>query len=131
MSKVGLLLISHSYQLVTGLRELLHQVQPDVSIAISGGADGGIGTNAFDIKEAIESIYTEEGIVILFDLGSALINAELALELLDKAQVKIRLADAPLVEGGFAAVVEAGIGGSLQEVLEAAEGAKQLQKITR
>ncbi|MFD2212491.1 dihydroxyacetone kinase phosphoryl donor subunit DhaM [Metabacillus endolithicus] len=131
MSKVGLLLISHSYQLVTGLRELLHQVQPDVSIAISGGSDGGIGTNAFDIKEAIESIYTEEGIVILFDLGSALINAELALELLDKAQVEIRLADAPLVEGGFAAVVEAGIGGSLQEVLEAAEGAKQLQKITR
>ncbi|PGT84386.1 MULTISPECIES: dihydroxyacetone kinase phosphoryl donor subunit DhaM [Bacillaceae] len=131
MSKVSLLLISHSYHLVTGLRELLQQVQPDVSIAISGGADGGIGTNAFDIKEAIESIYTEKGIVILFDLGSALINAELALELLDKNQSKIRLADAPLVEGGFAAVVEAGIGGSLQEVLEAAEGAKQLQKITR
>ncbi|MCM3163369.1 dihydroxyacetone kinase phosphoryl donor subunit DhaM [Metabacillus litoralis] len=131
MSKVGLLLISHSYHLVTGLRELLQQVQPDVSIAISGGTDGGIGTNAFDIKEAIESIYTEEGIVILFDLGSALINAELALELLDKNQSKIRLADAPLVEGGFAAVVEAGIGGSLQEVIEAAEGAKQLQKITR
>ncbi|MFV2049976.1 dihydroxyacetone kinase phosphoryl donor subunit DhaM [Metabacillus sp. YM-086] len=131
MSKVGLLLISHSYHLVTGLRELLQQVQPDVSIAISGGTDGGIGTGAFDIKEAIESIYTEEGIVILFDLGSALINAELALELLDKNQSKIRLADAPLVEGGFAAVVEAGIGGSLQEVIEAAEGAKQLQKITR
>ncbi|UHA58959.1 PTS-dependent dihydroxyacetone kinase phosphotransferase subunit DhaM [Metabacillus litoralis] len=131
MSKVGLLLISHSYHLVTGLRELLQQVQSDVSIAISGGTDGGIGTGAFDIKEAIESIYTEEGIVILFDLGSALINAELALELLDKNQSKIRLADAPLVEGGFAAVVEAGIGGSLQEVIEAAEGAKQLQKITR
>jgi phosphoenolpyruvate---glycerone phosphotransferase subunit DhaM len=131
MSKVGLLLISHSYHLVTGLRELLHQVQPDVPIAVSGGADGGIGTNAIDIKEAIESIYTEEGIVILFDLGSALINAELALELLDNDQFKIRLADAPLVEGGFAAVVEAGIGGSLQEVIEAAEGAKQLQKITR
>jgi len=67
-------------------------------------------------------------VVILFDLGSALINAELALEMLgeDKA---VRIADAPLVEGAYAAVVEAGMGSSLEEVVQSAEKAKNLKKI--
>lgn len=129
MSTVSLLLISHSRQLVEGLRELLQQVQPEVNIAIAGGMEGEIGTNALDIKEALETVYSDKGVVILFDLGSALINAQLAVEMLDLEQ-HIQFADAPLVEGAYAAVVEAGIGGTLEDVVKAAESAKQLQKIS-
>ncbi|ANB56226.1 dihydroxyacetone kinase, phosphotransfer subunit [Anoxybacillus sp. B7M1] len=130
MKYVSLVLISHSYEIVSGLKKLLSQVQPDVPIAIAGGAEGGIGTNAFDIQTAIESVYSEKGVVVLFDLGSALINAEMALEMLEPHE-NIRIADAPLVEGAYAAVVAAGLGSSLAEVVRASESAKELVKIHR
>ncbi|MBB3909260.1 dihydroxyacetone kinase phosphoryl donor subunit DhaM [Anoxybacteroides rupiense] len=130
MKYVSLVLISHSYEIVSGLKKLLSQVQPDVPIAIAGGAEGGIGTNALDIQTAIESVYSEKGVVVLFDLGSALINAEMALEMLEPHE-NIKIADAPLVEGAYAAVVEAGLGSSLSEVVRASESAKELVKIHR
>lgn len=128
MSKVSLLLISHSHEIVSGIKTLLNQVQPAVQVAIAGGSEGEVGTNALEIKLALESVYTDQGVVVLFDLGSALINAELALEMLDKNE-NIHIADAPLVEGAYAAVVEAGVGSTVKEVVAAAESAKQLQKL--
>jgi phosphoenolpyruvate---glycerone phosphotransferase subunit DhaM len=128
MKYVSLVLISHSFEIVSGLKKLLNQVQPDVSVAIAGGAEGDIGTNALDIKKAIESVYSEKGVVILFDLGSALINAEMAIEMLENNE-NIIIADAPLVEGAYAAVVEAGLGSSIEEVVRASESAKELLKI--
>jgi dihydroxyacetone kinase, phosphotransfer subunit len=128
MKYVSLVLISHSYEIVSGLKKLLNQVQPEVSVAIAGGGEGDIGTNALDIKEAIESVYSEKGVVVLFDLGSALINAEMAIEMLENNE-NIIIADAPLVEGAYAAVVEAGLGSSIEEVVRAGESAKELVKI--
>jgi phosphoenolpyruvate---glycerone phosphotransferase subunit DhaM len=128
MKYVSLVLISHSFEIVSGLKKLLNQVQPDVSVAIAGGAEGDIGTNALDIKKAIESVYSEKGVVILFDLGSALINAEMAIEMLENNE-NIIIADAPLVEGAYAGVVEAGLGSSIEEVVRASESAKELVKI--
>ncbi|MED4985204.1 dihydroxyacetone kinase, partial [Geobacillus stearothermophilus] len=87
-------------------------------------------TNAFRIKEAIESVYSEKGVVILFDLGSALMNAELAIEMLEKTD-HIAIADAPLVEGAYIAAVEAGLGKSLDEIVRACEQAKQMVKVAR
>jgi PTS hybrid protein len=130
MKYVSLVLISHSYEIVSGLKKLLNQVQPDVSVAIAGGAEGDIGTSALDIKKAIESVYSEKGVVILFDLGSALINAEMAIEMLEKNE-NIVIADAPLVEGAYAAVVEAGCGSSIEEVVRASESAKTLVKLNK
>lgn len=129
MSNVGIVLISHSPELVRGLEELLNQIQQSVPIAVAGGtSENEIGTDAFKIKQAIESVYSEKGAAVLFDLGSALLNAEMALEMLaDNPNVKI--ADAPLVEGAYAAVIQSGIGSSLEEVIASAEGAKNLQKI--
>jgi phosphoenolpyruvate---glycerone phosphotransferase subunit DhaM len=128
MNIVSLVLISHSDSIVYGLKELLQQVEPDVSIAIAGGFEEGIGTDVFEIKEAIESVYTNTGVVVLFDLGSALLNAEMAIEMLEQKE-QIRLADAPLIEGAYAALVEAGCGGSLDEVVKAAESVKHFKKI--
>lgn len=131
MNKVGIVLVSHSSNLVLGLQELLVQLQHDVPMATAGGTDeGDIGTSAMKIKEAIEQVYSEQGVLLLFDLGSAYMNAELAIEWLDEEKrAHVRIADAPLVEGAYAAVVLSGCGGSLDDVLAAAQEAKQLVKL--
>lgn len=131
MTNVGVVIISHSPELVKGLEELLNQIQQSVPIAAAGGtSENEIGTDVFKIKRAIESVYCEKGVVVLFDLGSALINAEMALEMLADFN-NIKIADAPLVEGAYAAVIQSGIGSSLDEVIASAEGAKNLQKVMR
>ncbi|MGD8190208.1 dihydroxyacetone kinase phosphoryl donor subunit DhaM [Brevibacillus ginsengisoli] len=129
MSCVGLVLVSHSKELTQGLQEILKQVQPHVPVAIAGGTEEGeIGTSSEKIKNAIESVYSDHGVVIFFDLGSALINTEIAIEWLE-GKNKVAIADAPLVEGAYAAIVESGCGSSLEEVLQAAQEAKTIQKI--
>lgn len=126
---VGIVLVSHSHELVKGLADILSQVQPDVKIGIAGGTDeGDIGTSAFKIKSAIEAVDDGEGVAVLFDLGSALLNAELAQEMME-SESKIVFCDAPIVEGAYAAVIEAGIGGSLEEVVQSAEGVKTVSKL--
>lgn len=131
MTNVGVVIISHSPELVKGLEELLYQIQQSVPIAAAGGtSENEIGTDVFKIKRAIESVYCDKGVAVLFDLGSALINAEMALEMLADFK-NIKIADAPLVEGAYAAVIQSGIGSSLDEVIASAEGAKNLQKVMR
>lgn len=126
---VGVVLVSHSYELVKGLEYILKQVQPEVVIAIAGGTeDLGIGTSAIKIQEAIKKVGSPDGVVLLFDLGSALLNAELAVELLD-SDYEVVFCDAPLVEGAYAAAIEAGAGSSLAEVVEAAQNVKTIPKI--
>jgi len=77
-----------------------------------------IGTDAVKIMMAIEEVFDPTGVVVLMDLGSALLSAETALELLDpeKAQ-RVRLCAAPLVEGTLAAVVAASNGADLDRVI--------------
>lgn len=129
MSYVSMVLVSHSHELVNGLRSLLSQMEPNVPIAVAGGTDEDeIGTSALKIKRAIESVYSDRGVIILFDIGSSLLNTKLALEWLGEGR-QVRIADASLVEGAFSAVVEAGIGSSLDQVLAAAEEAKSIKKL--
>lgn len=127
MNTVSLVLVSHSEEIAKGLKKLLEQVAPGVPIAAAGGSEGEIGTNAFAIKEAIEAVYTDKGVIVLFDLGSGYLNAEMAIEMVGKDNIVI--SDAPFVEGAYAAAVESGIGGSLDRVLKASESAKEYRKI--
>jgi phosphoenolpyruvate---glycerone phosphotransferase subunit DhaM len=129
MERVSLVFVSHSADIVKGIKSLLYEMQPEVAIAVAGGEeDGGIGTNAMDIQQALESVYTDKGTVVLFDLGSALLNAELAIEMIGEDR-RILIADAPILEGGYAAVVEAGFGSEAEKVVEAAEKARSMRKI--
>jgi phosphoenolpyruvate---glycerone phosphotransferase subunit DhaM len=129
VSCVGIVLVSHSAELAEGLKKLLQQVQPQVPIAAAGGSnDGEIGTSAEKIQAAVESVRSEKGVVVFFDLGSALINAEMALEGLDNPG-DVLIADAPLVEGSYVAVVESGCGSPLEVVLQKARKAKNMKKI--
>ena len=102
-------------------------VQGKVPLAVAGGIDDPeqpIGTDAMKVLEAIQSVYSDDGVVILMDLGSALLSAEMALEFLEPEQRDhVYLSAAPLVEGVMAAAVQASIGGTPQQVIEEAKGA--------
>lgn len=129
---VGIVIVSHSQKIAEGVCELAGQMAgANQKIIASGGmADGSIGTDAIRISEAIESANEGEGVLVLVDLGSAIISTETALELMDPdLAAKVVIADAPIVEGAISAAVQASIGSTLQEVKEASELAKSMQKI--
>ena len=126
---VGLVVVSHSSRIAEGTAELAGQMAgPDVRIVPAGGmADGAIGTDAARIAEAIGEADTGAGVVVLADLGSAVLSTRTALELLDDP-AGVRLSKGPIVEGAVMAAVQASTGSTLDEVLEAAESAATLPK---
>lgn len=129
---VGVVLVSHSRKLVEGLSEMLDQLtQGQVQVAIAGGTeDGSLGTDAVAIRDAIDRASSGEGVLVLMDLGSAVLGTETALELIDPGlRPHVRLADAPLVEGALAAVVEASLGSGLDAVARSAEAARTEPKL--
>ncbi len=125
---VGIVIVSHSRILAEGVLELARQMTHNsVLMAAAGGlddADHPIGTDPMRVLAAINEVYSEDGVLIIMDLGSALMSAETAVEFLLPAQrEKVRLCGAPLVEGAIAAAVQAAAGGSLQSVYDEALGA--------
>jgi phosphocarrier protein FPr len=125
---IGLVIVSHSAKLAEGVCDLARQVaQGKVRIAAAGGtadAQNPMGTDAFRVLEAIEAVYSEDGVLVLMDLGSAVLSAETALELLDGARrSRVRLCPAPLVEGAVAAASLAAAGASLTEIAMEADNA--------
>ena len=125
---VGIVLVSHSARLAEGLRELIEQmVQGQVPVAAAGGIDdpeNPIGTDAFKVQAAIESVYSPDGVVVLMDLGSAFLSAETALEFLaPEQQEHVFLSPAPFIEGALSAAVQASTGGSVEQVLREARAA--------
>jgi len=133
---VGLVLISHSGTLVDGLRDMVMQVAGSVvAVGIAGGTDDGrLGTSAPRIAAALRSTLANspDGIVVLLDLGSAALSLDLALEELDpEDRGRVRISEAPLVEGSVLAAVQASIGASLDEVEAAAAAAATMAKLPR
>ncbi|WP_102401868.1 dihydroxyacetone kinase phosphoryl donor subunit DhaM [Haloimpatiens massiliensis] len=118
---VGIVIISHSKNIVDGVEELAKQMAPETPIATAGGTgDGRIGTDVEKIISAIESVYSENGVIIIFDLGSAFMNAEMAIECMDDSKKsKIRIVDCPIVEGSITAAVESSIGKNVEQIEEA------------
>ena len=113
MAAVGIVVVSHSRPLAEAAVELARQMLPNSTVAIevaAGTDDGGLGTDAVAVSTAITGADTGDGVVVLMDLGSAVMSAETALELLDDdVRARVVLSAAPLVEGLVgAAVVAAG-----------------------
>src|SRR5690625_1292539 len=82
MANVGIVLISHSAKVVEGIKDIINQVNDTVSIALAGGTDDGeIGTSIEKIQTAIDSVSHDRGVLLVYDLGSAKMNAELAIEM--------------------------------------------------
>jgi dihydroxyacetone kinase phosphotransfer subunit len=126
---VGLVVVSHSVRIADGTAELAGQMAgPDVRIVPAGGLeDGTIGTDAARIAAAIEAADAGAGVVVLVDLGSAVLSTVTALELLGDPG-NVRLSRGPIVEGAVIAAVQASTGSTLDEVLEAAEAAASMPK---
>ncbi|WP_240632458.1 dihydroxyacetone kinase phosphoryl donor subunit DhaM [Cryobacterium sp. LW097] len=124
-SRVGVVFVSHSVEIASGLVTLARQMAPNVALVAAGGMDdGGIGTSFDKIAAGIEEADHGSGVVLLCDLGSAILTAETAVDFLDdEVRARVRIADAPLVEGGVSAAVAAEIGGDVAAVLAAAESA--------
>ncbi|UFT98610.1 PTS-dependent dihydroxyacetone kinase phosphotransferase subunit DhaM [Radiobacillus kanasensis] len=123
MSHVGIVLISHSPKIADGIKDLISQVIKDVPIVAAGGTDeNDIGTSFEKISNAIEEVYSEKGVLLFYDLGSALMNAEMAIEMSEHDNIRVAK-DVALVEGAYVSAVEASMGKSLEEILESAKRA--------
>lgn len=124
-AKVGLVFVSHSTKIAEGLVDLARQMAPNTVLVPAGGTDeGGLGTSFTKVASGIAAADAGAGAVVLCDLGSAILTAETALDFLDDVvHERVRIVDAPLVEGGVAAAVAAEIGGDLDAVIAAARSA--------
>lgn len=128
-SGVTIVLVSHSRRLAAGTLELAQQMAPDVSlVAVGGMPDGGLGTSFDGVDEAVRAALGDgKDVVLLADLGSAMLTVDSVVELLDADDAaRVRLADAPFVEGAVAAGVAAQGGGGLAAVHASAERAGAL-----
>ena len=124
---VGIVIVSHSARLADGVVELAREMAgPDVAIIAAGGLDlpeRPLGTDAALIAQAIEAAWSDDGVLVLMDLGSAVLSAEMAAEMLpDEQRSRVLLCEAPLVEGAVAAAVAARLGEPLNQVAAEARG---------
>lgn len=125
---VGIVVVSHSADLARGVAELAGQMAgPEVRIEIAGGGpDGSLGTDDTLVRDAIRRANGGEGVIVLGDLGSAILTIRHVLE--RQANGHVRLVDAPLVEGTVAAAVVASMGSTIDDVAAAAEEARSARK---
>ena len=149
---VGIVIVSHSRQIASGAAELAGQMAgPDVRIEAAGGdPDGGLGTDGARVEAAIAAADSGDGVIVLGDLGSAILTVRAILEAddtvggngtpaeidgngtpagLDRNGARVVLADAPLVEGAVTAAVTASVGLDLEAVVQAAEEARGHRKL--
>ncbi len=126
---VGIVLVSHSAALADGLAEIVGQVAGDeVRIETAGGSsDSRLGTSGDRVEQALASADTGDGVVVLADLGSSILVVRHVLDYLG-VNGRIRLVDAPMVEGAIAAAVMASSGASVADVALAAESARDARK---
>jgi len=129
---IGLLVVSHSRDAAKGITEIASQMcGGKVPLRGVGGSDQGeLGTSVPRILEALKELLDQaEGILILPDLGSAVLSARTALEFLQDGTDRITFADAPILEGTMMAAVEASTGSPLSRVRQVAEEAHLLKKL--
>ncbi len=127
---IALVIVAHSRALAADVVALARQMaSPEVRFAIAAGVGEGrreLGTDATEIAEAIASVFNPDGVLVLMDLGSAVLGAETALDLLPaEMRERVRLCPAPLVEGALTVAVQAGLGVDLDQACREASGALQ------
>ncbi|PSP93955.1 PTS mannose transporter subunit IID [Halobacteriales archaeon QS_4_62_28] len=126
---VGLLVVSHSETAAEGIVEVAAEMGSETQIeAVGGDGEGGIGTVPDDIEDGLVAADDGDGVVLLVDLGSAVMNAEVAMETSD---VETVIADSPILEGAVnAAVAATAPNATLESVREQAEAARGVDKLS-
>ncbi|HEX8731767.1 MAG TPA: dihydroxyacetone kinase phosphoryl donor subunit DhaM [Ktedonobacterales bacterium] len=128
---VGIVIVSHSQRLAEGVVEFVSEMaQGPVAIIAAGGKDTGeLGTSLEKISRALEAAESGDGVLVLVDVGSAAMTAQVALEALSAdRRARIMLSAAPLVEGAFLAAIRASMGSDLASVTAAASEATEMDK---
>ncbi|TKX79468.1 PTS mannose transporter subunit IID [Halorubrum sp. SD626R] len=135
---VGIVVVSHSERAAEGIAEIAAEMAGDTRIEpVGGDGKGGIGTVPDAIEDAIDAAAgaggedggdgDADGVVVLVDLGSAVMNADVAVELSDAEAV---IADAPVLEGAVnAAVAATDPSATVESVREQAEAARDIEKL--
>ena len=127
--KKSILLVSHSQQLTDGLKAMIEDMSDSETVtlfSLGGTAEGELGSDPTKIVEAVNQSPDAEQILVFADLGSAVLNAELAYDMLEpEQQTRYHLIDAPLVEGAFAAAITAGFSDDLSQITAEAQKAAE------
>ena len=121
---VGIVIVSHSPDVARGAAAMVRQmVGEEGPCAFTGGNPAGdLGTDPLKIRAAIDSVWSEAGVAVFVDLGGAEMNAEMAVEMLDAGRgEKVRICNAPVVEGAVIAATESAGGSTLEQVCATAE----------
>ena len=127
VSMVGIVIVSHSRELADSIVEFTKMMAPEALIRAAGGMDDGtLGTSYEKIYQAIEDVYSEDGVLVMMDMGSAVMTTEMVLE--EMSDKKIEMIDCPIVEGAVAATVAASAGADFEEVKQNALEAKTAAK---
>nr|WP_319489164.1 dihydroxyacetone kinase phosphoryl donor subunit DhaM [uncultured Caproiciproducens sp.] len=125
---VGIIIVSHSAKLAEGVAELAKMMADDAPVVAAGGLDDGtFGTSFEKISTAIDSVYSDDGVVILMDMGSAVMTAEMVIE--NMPDRKIQMLDCPLVEGAVVAAIGSSSKQSMAEIAEAVQDAASEKKL--
>lgn len=126
---VGIVLVSHSEKIADGVKELALEMAPNAKIISAGGlGDGSIGTDLQKVTDAIEDAMSEEGVLVIIDLGSAFMTAEMAIDTLNLGD-KVEIVDAPFVEGALFAAVESTLGSNREKIKQVLNKAKLESKL--
>lgn len=113
---VGLVIVSHSARLAEGVVDLARMMARTAPMAAAGGLeDGSFGTSFDKISNAVDEVYSDDGVILLMDMGSAVMTAEMVIESMDGR--KLAMADCPVAEGAVTAAVGSEAGASLEEIL--------------
>ena len=124
---VGIVIVSHSNKLAESVAEFTAVMAPEAKVAAAGGLeDGSFGTSFDKIYQAIDRVYSEDGVVLLMDMGSAVMTTEMVVEAYGSE--KVRMADCPLVEGAVVATINASGGMTLEEILDSLSSVKDTPK---
>lgn len=130
---IGLVLVSHSRKLAQALVDFVKEMNPKpIPIVAAGGVGNNneeLGTDATDILDAINSVYSDDGVIILLDMGSAMLSTELALDFLEPVIAqKIKICSAPLVEGSISASVQIALDMDIETVCQEALESLQMKQ---
>lgn len=130
---VGIVIVSHSKKLAHEIIELCNEMKKyDFPVINGSGTTGNhLGSDPMIIKEAIENAYSEDGVLIFGDIGSSILNSEMAIEFLDEEynRSKIKIADTPIVEGTLIAMSINDGKTSLEDILEELKDLKNFNKV--
>ncbi len=128
LQMVGIVVVSHSQRLAEGAVELATLMAEGAPVAAAGGLeDGSVGTSFEKITAAIESVYSDDGVAVLMDMGSAVMTTEMVIESLDYDNVI--MLDGPVVEGAIVAALESSLGTPLDKLQEKVEEARNTKKL--